>query len=168
MTSLVFFTWVLVGTSPPDAGPSDSCPHAAAVEMRGDIGMGFDHRKTGHHFALTAEGGTISADALDADDVDSQESIRRHMSHIAKAFADGNFDMPMFIHGRVPPGTSTLKRLRARIRYQEEDTPHGARVVIRTVDAEALKAVHAFLRFQMEDHHTGDSPEVAQPSGGSP
>jgi hypothetical protein len=33
-------------------------------------------------------------------------------------------------------------------------------VNIITTDAEALKAVHAFLKFQIADHKTGDSPVV--------
>ncbi len=38
-----------------------------------------------------------------------------------------------------------------------EPTARGARVVIRTANPEALEAVHAFLRFQISDHRTGDS-----------
>jgi hypothetical protein len=49
-----------------------------------------------------------------------------------------------------------------------EDTERGAQVVIRTADAEALKAVHAFLRFQISDHRTGDSTELQRPDGGAP
>jgi hypothetical protein len=141
------------------AAEPNTCPHAAAVDRRGDQGMGFDHDKTAHHFGLTADGGTISAEALDAADVDSQKAIRQHMGHIAAAFAEGNFAMPMFIHDRMPPGVPTMKRLRKRIRYRVETTERGARVVIQTEDGHALRAVHAFLRFQIADHRTGDSPE---------
>jgi len=160
MTSLILLSLLF--------GSAEACPHAAAVDQRGDQGMGFDHEKTAHHFLLTSDGGAISAEALDAADVDSRESIRHHMAHIAGAFSRGDFAMPMFIHGRTPPGASTLKRLHARIRYQVEDTERGAQVVIRTADAEALKAVHAFLRFQISDHRTGDSTELQRPDGGAP
>jgi hypothetical protein len=34
-------------------------------------------------------------------------------------------------------------------------------VRIKTTDQDAVKAVHDFLRLQIEDHHTGDSTDTA-------
>jgi len=82
------------------------------------------------------------------------------MGFSAHAFSSGDFDLPMFIHDRMPPGAETRKRLRTKISYGTEDTPRGARVVIRTGNTEALAAIHEFLRFQIADHRTGDSPEI--------
>jgi hypothetical protein len=42
------------------------------------------------------------------------------------------------------------------IRYRYDETPAGGRVSIVTTDAEALAAVHAFLRYQIVEHKTGD------------
>jgi hypothetical protein len=67
----------------------------------------------------------------------------------------------MLIHDQVPPGVPVMKRKRDRIGWKFEETENGARVRIETKDAEALAAVHEFLRFQIEDHQTGDSTEVA-------
>jgi hypothetical protein len=122
--------------------------------------MGFSHQKTTHHFGLTRTGGFIAADAKSADDSASRDAIRSHFRHIAAAFKKGKFELPMFIHGRAPPGVPTLKRLASRIDYAVEETPAGARVVIRTTNARALAALHRFLKFQIEDHRTGDSTAV--------
>ena len=135
-----------------------------AVDRRGDHAMGFSHQKADHHFGLTPEGGFISAEAHDAGDADSAAAIRGHFQHIAGAFKQGHFDMPMFIHGKVPPGVPVLKRKRAQIDYRVEPTLRGARVVITTADPKAIAALHAFLRFQIVEHRTGDSSEVATPS----
>ena len=143
----------------PDGGSADT-HHAAGVDHRGDQAMGFSHQTTAHHFVLTTDGGVISADALDRADIATRDSIRSHFAHIAHAFSSGDFDLPMFIHDRMPPGVETMKRLRTKISYRSENTPLGARVVIRTGDPEALAAVHDFLRFQIADHRTGDSPQV--------
>ena len=86
------------------------------------------------------------------------------MTHIAGAFSNGNFEMPMFIHGQVPPGVPTMKRLHAQITYVVEDTERGARVVIRTTNPDALKAIHSFLKFQISDHRTGDSTALVVPT----
>ena len=79
-----------------------------------------------------------------------------HLAHIARMFADGNFEAPMLIHDRVPPGVPALQRLRAEVSYRYEETDGGGRVRIATKNREALAAVHDFLRFQIADHRTGD------------
>jgi hypothetical protein len=66
----------------------------------------------------------------------------------------------MFIHSQTPPGVPAMKQLKAEIRYQFEETERGGRVRITTVNADAIKAIHEFLRFQIEDHKTGDPKEV--------
>jgi hypothetical protein len=138
-----------------DAGQADP-----GVERRGDQAMGFSHERTAHHFALSEDGGIISADVSNAGDASSLAAIRSHMRHIARAFSAGDFEMPMFIHGRTPPGVETMRRLKQDIRYRAEDTPVGARVVIHTGNDAARAAIHQFLRFQIEDHRTGDAFEA--------
>ena len=101
--------------------------------------------------------------ANDTDDAASRDAIRTHLAHIATMFADGNFDAPMLIHDRVPPGVPEMKRDPKSIRWTYEDTPAGGRVVAVTKNPAELEAIHAFLRFQIEDHRTGDSTEVSSP-----
>ena len=122
--------------------------------------MGFSHHTTNHHFGLTKAGGTISAEAKDPKDHRSRDAIRRHFRHLAAAFKKANFEGPMFIHGREPPGVPVMKELAAEISYRAEETPAGGRVVITTANSEALAAIHQFLKFQITDHRTGDSLEV--------
>jgi hypothetical protein len=143
-----------------EKGSEPSCHHAK-VDDRGDHVMGFDHAKTSHHFLLSKSGGSIEASASDPDDVATVEAIRGHFAHIAGMFAEGNFEAPMLIHDRIPPGVPTLKRQKALIEWKFEETPSGGRVRITTKNAEALAAIHEFLRFQIEDHRTGDPTEVS-------
>ena len=133
---------------------------AAGVPRRGDHVMGFDHTKTAHHFRLTRSGGRIEAEANDPADTSSRDQIRMHLTHIAKMFSEGDFDAPMLIHEKVPPGVPVMKELRASIQYRFEPTERGGRIVIGTKDARALAAIHEFLRFQIDDHKTGDSKKV--------
>ncbi len=79
---------------------------------------------------------------------------------IALAFKAGDFAKPFLTHAQQVPGTVEMMRLNDRISYQYEETPAGGRVRIVTRDAAALAAVHAFLRFQIEDHRTGDPARV--------
>ena len=137
-----------------------SCHHAK-VNERGDRVMGFDHTKTSHHFLLSPAGGSIEVAANDPADTTSRDAIRGHLEHIASMFSEGNFDAPLRIHGRVPPGVPTMKRKKALIDWKFEETEAGGRVRITSKNAEALAAIHEFLRFQIEDHQTGDPTEVS-------
>jgi hypothetical protein len=86
-----------------------------------------------------------------------------HLSHIVKLFSAGDFNVPMFIHDTMPPGAATMSKRRALITYRYEQTGRGGRILIATSDRQALQAIHAFLRFQISDHQTGDTGEVSKP-----
>ena len=130
--------------------------HDAEVDRRGDAVMGFAHETTTHHFRLRADGGEIEIVATDSGDVDAATRIRGHLAHIVQMFGDGDFTAPFLIHAKHPPGTDVMTRLRSEIVYRLEPLPSGARVRIATANAADLEAIHAFLRFQITDHRTGD------------
>jgi hypothetical protein len=142
--------------------PSTADQRNEGVVQRGDQVMGFAHEKTTHHFRLYADGGAIEVAANQAADTTSRDEIRSHLGHIVTMFADGNFSAPMLIHAENPPGTETMKRLRDAIQYKLVTTEKGASIRIATKNADALRAVHEFLRFQISDHQTGDPPEVTK------
>jgi hypothetical protein len=131
-----------------------------AVTARGAQGMGFSQTATAHHFLLKANGGAILVEANDTADTVSRDNIRMHLSHIAKAFANGDFTIPMFVHDTVPPGISVMKEMSGKITYKFEETRAGGRVDIVTTDPKALAAVRQFLRFQIAEHKTGDPTAV--------
>jgi hypothetical protein len=157
-----------------DTKPADSmkdCPmheqhmaqsHHAIVETNGDHAMGFPHDKTTHHFRLTSDGGAIEVTANDPNDKTNTAAIRSHLLHIVGMFGNGEFSTPMFIHDGVPPGATTMKLMKSAIHYTYQEMLSGGRVRIQSSDAIAVAAIHDFLRFQITDHQTGDSLEVAQ------
>jgi len=136
--------------------------HQAGVEKRGDQAMGFSHEKTHHHFVLYEDGGAIQVLADSSTDKESVTAIRAHLAMIRDMFTSGNFNMPMFIHDIVVPGTQNMKRLRSDILYTYQDLPLGGEVLVQSRNDLAVRAVHNFIRFQIKDHHTGDSNMVSQ------
>jgi hypothetical protein len=144
------------------AKSQDSPMHDAHAQMneRGEHAMGFSQTATTHHFLLKSDGGVIQVEVNDAKDISSRDNIRMHLGHIAKMFADGDFNTPMFVHDTIPPGAPEMKRLRAEIHYSFEETPNGGQVVVSSSDKAALLAIHQFLRFQIEEHKTGDPTEI--------
>jgi DNA-binding transcriptional MerR regulator len=137
----------------------ESCQHSMDTG-RADGGMGFSQAKTRHHFILAKDGGEISVETKDAKDTASRDQIRMHLSHIARMFADGNFDIPMFVHNQVPPGIAVMQSRKDQIQYRFEETRQGGRVVMTSSDPEAVSALHEFLSFQIREHKTGDNPAV--------
>jgi hypothetical protein len=140
-----------------------TCPmHDAHSQMneRGEKGMGFSQSATTHHFFLKADGGVIQLEANDSADAASRDEIRMHLRHIARAFQNGDFDIPMFVHDTVPPGVPEMKQLQKEIKYTIEESASGGRVVISSANRDAIAAIHNFLCFQIEEHKTGDRTEV--------
>lgn len=140
--------------------PSGSAGTTSTMNERGEKSMGFSQTATTHHFLLKPDGGVIQVLVNDPRDTTDRDNIRIHLAHIAHAFGEGDFDVPMFVHDTIPPGVPEMRRLREKINYSFEETPAGGRVVIATADKEALAAIHTFLRFQIAEHKTGDPPEV--------
>ena len=128
----------------------------AAVNKRGAHAMGFSQTKTAHHFRLADDGGAIEVTANRAKDLRSRTQIRQHLQHIAQAFAAGDFSKPQHTHAQVPPGVAAMTERKAEIQYRYEPLPRGGRVRLTSTNPDALKAIHEFLRFQIEDHQTGD------------
>jgi hypothetical protein len=143
----------------------ENCPMAKASAHRMDV----DHRHqdtTGvptdgseHHFVLAGRGGSIRLEARTGSPETTVVGIREHLQAITRAFAAGDFSMPRRIHDRVPPGVEVMIARKDAIDYAYSDTPAGGVVTLTTDDAQALAAIHEFLRFQIRDHGTSNPIE---------
>ena len=133
--------------------------HEAMME-RGEKGMGFSQTKTTHHFLLKSDGGVIAVSANDPKDSAARDQIRMHLSHVASAFSQGDFDIPMFVHDQTPSGVAEMKRLQSVIHYRYAQSEGGGKVIVSSESAEAVGAIHEFLKFQIREHKTGDPLKV--------
>ena len=122
-------------------------------KMQADAAMGFDQDKIEHHFRPSDSGGTIEVEARDAQDQTTIGQIRAHLQEIARAFAAGDFSKPLLTHGEQPPGVPVMQQKKNAIAYAYEERPGGGLVRITTRDPEALDAIHAFLDYQVREHH---------------
>jgi hypothetical protein len=139
------------------ASAGDSSDKAfALVQARGHDAMGVDQYTSTHRFESLPDGGRISLQRDSGDSVGAAR-IRRHMQTIALAFAQGNFQLPGFVHDREVPGTAVMAQRRSRITYRAESLPRGGQLRIRSRDSTAVAAIHEFLSFQRQDHRAGAS-----------
>ena len=160
--SLALLILILTLTLQPQSAAAPPQDHSKHEEMehRGNQGMGFDQDKITHHFLLRKDGGAIQVTANSADDKTSREEIQMHLHHIGHAFKSGDFNIPMFVHGQTPPGVGTMTKLKDQIHYRFEEAENGGRVVISSANADAVRAIHEFLKFQITEHKTGDALEM--------
>lgn len=137
--------------------------HAQHLDATGTQVMGFDQDKTTHHFLMYEDGGAVDVSVKDKADKTNIDAIRAHLPHIAMIFGQGHFESPMSVHDTTAvPGIAELARLKDKVTYTYTNTPAGGRVDIVTTDKDAIAAVHAFLKFQIQEHHTGDKTEVSK------
>jgi hypothetical protein len=127
-----------------------------ALKKRGAEAMGSDQDATTHHFKLAPSGGSIEITVKNEKDEAVITAVRSHLRSISADFAGGDFDKPFQTHEEVPPGVPEMQKSRQKITYRYEELPQGGAVRIETKDPQALAAVHAFLRYQITEHKTGD------------
>ncbi len=136
--------------------------HQQHMKDRGAAAMEFNQDAAVHHFKLARDGGSIEVEAREETDAATRPAIRAHLKQIAVQFANGDFSKPFMTHGENPPGSQRMAALRSTIKYRYDDTDRGGRVRIRSADAEAVKAVHEFLRYQIREHHTNDPAKLVR------
>ncbi len=138
-----------------------SAEHGAGVDGRHDT-FGMSHATSTHSFRLFADGGAIELRAKDAGDRATIDAIRTHLQQVAAQFKNADFSTPAFVHGTKPDGVAQMERVRGDIRYRYEPLDAGGRIRITTKSAEALAAIHDFLRFQVTEHRTANTGKVEE------
>lgn len=146
---------------PPAVRADGSAEHGRHVDGRHDS-FGMSHTKSTHSFRLFEDGGAIELRASDAADQMTVAAIRKHLQEITPQFSEGDFSTPQFVHGYAPDGVAQLTRLRGDIAYRYQPLEGGGRIRITATSAEALEAVHAFLRFQVVEHRTTNTGKVEE------
>lgn len=155
-----FLAVALVANGRQENKEESPAEHHCQMMKHGEMVIGFSQVKTTHHFQLTASGGVIEVQTNDPADTTTRDQIRKHLQGISKAFAQGDFSSPVMTHGKTPPGVPEMQRMKGDLSYKYVETDRGGKVLISAANSETLKAVHEFLRFQIEEHQTGDAEAV--------
>jgi hypothetical protein len=166
-------------------GLAQQTPKPSTASPAQDVGIATQR------FFLHADGGAVLMLAGDPANIDDVRAIQLHLQKLATAFGQGDFRMPHDIHapsathatasrGAVHhvapvahsthgdasalfiPGAAKLARLKSAVRHAFTTVLGGGRLDIYTTDAEALPAVHEFLRYQISTRRTGDSTAITR------
>jgi hypothetical protein len=124
-----------------------------ALQQRGGVYMGVDQTRSAHRFDSLEDGGRIELVSTGGDSADVA-AIRQHFRMIAEQFRQGDFATPLAVHAEAVPGTEVMRERRAAISYEMSELPRGAALRLTTKDSAALQAIHEFLAYQRQEHHS--------------
>ena len=140
------------------AGPTQASENASKarqeeVTKRGAQVMSFSLERTVHIFAKTKSGGIQQVIIKDKADSHQITLIRKHLSNIAKEFAQGNFSDPAKIHGKDMPGLAELEKARPdQLRIVYKKLTKGAQIEYSSDNPALIDAIHRWFDAQLADH----------------
>ncbi len=140
---------------PSSSADTTATPDTAfqAMDHRHGDAVGADPAALSHEFVAVPAGGDVILVRKSDDDMTTGQ-IRAHLDSIASSFRRGDFAVPGFVHGKPVSGTDVMQAKRQSITYTVDSLPNGGALRIRSRDAEALKAIHSFIEFQVAEHRT--------------
>ena len=151
---------VAVGAQHHAQAPRQHAQHAAVAHE-------LDHSKVTHRFDLYQDGGAIEVSVKDAKDHATLEAVRQHLATLGREPHGPGHPTQAHDASRAhvrPAGHDAAHAVMAlpkeNVTYAYSETDHGGRVLVQTTDAEALAAVHTFLKQQIQHHKTGDSDAI--------
>jgi undecaprenyl-diphosphatase len=126
----------------------------AATLTRGAEGIGVDQYTSTHRVQALPDGGRIMLER-EVPDSAGTSAIRAHMRLFAAALANGDFQLPGFVHAQNVRWTGEMASKRAVIAYRVDTLPNGAMLWLHTTDTAAVRVIHELLAFQQHEHYAG-------------
>ena len=151
LTALTLMLLILAGLT--QASENTSKARQEEVTKRGAHVMSFSLERTVHIFAKTKSGGIQQVIIKDKADSHQITLIRKHLSNIAKEFAQGNFSDPAKIHGKDMPGLAELEKARPdQLRIVYKKLAKGAQIEYSSDNSGLIDAIHRWFDAQLADH----------------
>ncbi len=124
--------------------------------------LGVDVNKVVQHYYLVKNGGVIEYTARSDGDRATVAAVQKFLDNQKLLFEKGKSDTDFEVHGKVPDGIPAMKRLRNEITFFSTKTENGAVLRMFSMNPEARDAIQTFLKFEIAEHKTGDSPTIDQ------
>ena len=125
----------------------------------------YDRHRVVHHFYLYPDGGMMTLAVTDPSDTETRKAVRAFVQRVSQLMAVGDLAKLRKQFGEGVPGLDRIAEARGRkatITVRSSTPDEGSTIIFSTTDRGALQGLHEFLRFQIEDLKTGDSPEVRE------
>ena len=123
------------------------------------LGAGLD--KVALHFYLVKNGGVIELASKDPNDTGTIEAIRKYLQSQKDLWEKGK-DPVTEVHAKAPESANLMRKLRNDITFYTAKTDTGAVLRMFSINEQARDAIQDYLKFEITEHKTGDSPTIDQ------
>jgi len=123
------------------------------------LGAGLD--KVALHFYLVKNGGVIELASKDPNDTGTIEAIRKYLQSQKDLWEKGK-DPVTEVHAKAPESANLMRKLRNDITFYAAKTDTGAVLRMFSINEQARDAIQDYLKFEITEHKTGDSPTIDQ------
>lgn len=138
-----------------------SVPTDNSFNTRFSKALGTDVDKVVQHYYLVKNGGVIEFTAKDPADNATIATVQKYLEAQKDLFEKGKAEADAEIYGKIPDGLPALKKLRNEITFFAVNTDSGAALRMFSVNEQARQAIQDFMKFQINEHKTGDPLQVA-------
>jgi hypothetical protein len=150
---LVLIVASLAWSQTPPTGDSD-------INARFSKSLGTDANRIFQHYYLVKNGGVIEFTAKDPADNASVAAVQKYLATQKDLFEKGKNEGDADVHGKIADGVPVLKKLRNEITFFTVKNEDGAVLRMFSTNDQARQAIQDFIKFQINEHKTGD-PLVA-------
>ncbi len=150
---------VLGALASAQAAPQDPMD---ALNARFSRVLGVSVEKVVLHFYLVKNGGVIDLTAKDPKDSITVNAIQKYLQNQKELWEKGKESAVTHIHERPPEAAATMRKLRNDITFYTAKTDAGAVLRMFSINDQARGAIQDYLKFEIAEHKTGDSPTVDQ------
>lgn len=158
-TVVIFFVVLVVASIGWTQAPA---PTENDLNSRFSKVLGTDVDKIVQHYYLVKNGGVIEFTAKDPADNATISTVQKYLEAQKGLFEKGKTEADSDLYGKVPDGLLALKKLRNDITFFAVNTDNGAALRMFSVNEQARQAIQDFMKFQINEHKTGDPLQVAQ------
>lgn len=155
--TLALFALTVVVYAQSPAGDADQ-----EVNSRLSHALGVSLDKVTVHFYLVKNGGVIEFAAKDPNDSASIAAIQKYLQNQKDLWEKGKESAVTEVHAKPPESASTMRKLRNEITFYMAKTDNGAVLRMFSINEQAKNAIQDYLRFEITEHKTGDSPTIDQ------
>lgn len=123
------------------------------------LGVSLD--KVALHYYLVKNGGVVELASKDPNDTGTIEAIRKYLQSQKDLWEKGK-DPVAEVHTRAPESANLMRKLRNDITFYTAKTDTGAVLRMFSINEQARDAIQDYLKFEITEHKTGDSPTIDQ------
>ncbi len=114
------------------------------------------------HYYLVKNGGVVELAAKDPGDAATVAAIQKYLQSQRELWEKGKETVVTEIHGTFPEPAATMRKLRNEITFYMAKTDNGGVLRMFSINDQARAAIQDYLKFEITQHKTGDSPTIDQ------